>query len=187
MKNSHNIVFVIVCVIVFAFTACHKRVGPTSLRVVDPVRHYFPLVQGEEMRMNWIIVNTGKLPFIITDIQPATLSIELAQEAPKVIPVGDSLHLSMIYHTDFNIGYSEHIIRIFGNVDNVNDSTTDGVVLLTFDTHIVRPSLGHSDYEERYWEKKAEIEKLVDGERGEQGYYTEELSLEEFLLGEKAH
>ncbi len=156
-------------------SSCHMRVGPTSLQVVDPQRHYYPLVQGEDLRMSYLLINTGRHPFIIQDIQPASLSIELAKDPPNLIPVGDSVFISLIYHTDRNIGYAEHIIRIFGNVCMVNgDSTQFGEVDLTFDTHIVRPSLDQSDYEERYWEKKAANEKLVDGGRGEQGYYTEE-------------
>lgn len=163
------------------FTACHKRVGPTSLRIVDPVRHYYPLVQGEELRMNYLIINTGRNPFIIQDIQPATLNIELEKEPAHLIPAGDSLYLSMIYHTDQNIGFAKHKIRIFGNVDEVNDSAVVGMAILTFDTHIVRPTADQSDYEERYWEKKAANEKLVDGGRGNQGYYTDEDILENQL------
>lgn len=162
------------CSLVVLSSACHKRVGPTTLYILDPERHYLPLVQGEELRMNYMIYNKGRDPFIIEDIQPATLSIEFAKEPPRLIPPGDSAKISMIYHTDRNIGYVEHKIRIFGNVSQYNDSSVQGEVDLTFDTHIVRPSLDQSDYEERYWEKKSKNEKLVDGERGEQGYYTDE-------------
>lgn len=162
-------------------TACHKRVGPTTLHIVDPVRHYLPLVQGEDLRMNYLIINTGHYPFVIADIQPASLSIELGTEPPHLIPVGDSLYLNFIYHTDQNIGYVEHDIRIFGNVNLLDDSATVGMAMLTFDTHIVRPSLDQSDYEERYWERKAQNEKLVGGKRGEQGYYTDEDILEDML------
>lgn len=173
MKYARNIVFVFV--FVFVLVGCHKRVGPTSLQIVDPVRHYLPLVQGEDLRMNYLIINTGRHPFIIQDIQPASLSIELDKEPPHLIPVGDSVHIALIYHTDRNVGYAQHVVRIFGNVNMVNgDSTRTGEVELTFDTHIVRPSIDQSDYEERYWEKKSANEKLVDGGRGEQGYYTDD-------------
>lgn len=173
MKYFRNIVFVFV--FVFVLVGCHKRVGPTTLQVVDPVRHYLPLVQGEDLRMNYLIINTGHHPFIIQDIQPASLSIELGKTPPSLIPVGDSVFINLIYHTDRNVGYAEHVIRVFGNVNVVNgDTTHTGEFDLTFDTHIVRPSLDQSDYEERYWEKKAANEKLVDGGRGEQGYYTDE-------------
>lgn len=165
------------CLAIMA-ASCHKRVGPTSLYIQDPVRHYLPVVQGEDLRMSYLIVNTGTEPFIFQDIQPATLSIEFVEEPPKLIPIGDSVCIDMIYHTDCNIGYVEHEIRIYGNLISLNDSVAEGEALITFDTHIVRPSLDQSDYEERYWEKKAENEKLVDGQRGEQGYYTDEDILE---------
>lgn len=182
MKNLRNIIGLVLLVFVGLFgTACHKRVGPTSLTVVDPVRHYYPLVQGEDLRMNYLIINTGMYPFIIQDIQPASLSVELEKEPPHLIPIGDSLSLSLVFHTDRNIGFAEHIVRIYGNVNQVNDTTTAGEVTLTFDTHIVRATVDQSDYEERYWEKKAQNEKLVDGDRGEQGYYTDEDVLENEL------
>lgn len=158
-----------------ALSSCHKRVGPTTLRIVDPIRHYYPLVQGEDLKMNYLIINTGHYPFIIQDIQPASLSVELTKEHPHLIPSGDSLNVSLVFHTDRNIGYAQHKIRIFGNVSMVNDTLeVMGEAVLTFDTHIVHPTLDQSDYEERYWEKKANSEKRVNGTRGEQGYYTDE-------------
>lgn len=157
------------------------RVGPTNLHIVDPVRHYLPLVQGEDLKMHYTVVNVGRNPLIIQDIQPASLSIEVVKDPPKMVPAGDSLDICLVFHTDRNIGYSEHLIRIFGNIKHVNDSATNGLAILTFDTHIVRPTVDQSDYEERYWTKKAADEKLVDGTRGEQGYYTDEDILENQL------
>lgn len=171
---ARALVFVFVALCAFVFTSCHKKVGPTHLHIIDPQRHYLPLVQGEDLKMSYRIINVGKDPFIIQDIQPASLSVEFTKTPPKLIPIGDSIDICLTYHTDRNIGYAEHIIRIFGNVNLVNDSTAEGIAELTFDTHIVRPSLDQSDYEERYWEKKSANEKLVDGLRGEQGYYTDD-------------
>lgn len=132
--------------------------------------------------MNYLIINTGRYPFIIQDIQPASLSVELTKEAPHLIPSGDSLNICMVFHTDRNIGYAQHKVRIFGNVNMVNDTIpVEGEALLTFDTHIVRPTVDQSDYEERYWEKKSANEKLVNGTRGEQGYYTDEDIIENAL------
>lgn len=173
-KIKHKISLIALCCLAMAGSGCHKRVGPTQLRIVDPVRHYYPLVQGEDLKLNYLIVNTGKVPFIIQDVQPASLSIELTQTPPKLVPSGDSVHISLVYHTDLNIGYVSHKIRIFGNVIQVNDSAVSGEAELFFDSHIVRPTLDKSDYEERYWERKSANEKLVEGTRGEQGYYTDE-------------
>lgn len=174
-KIRHIAPIALLCGLSLLGTACHKRVGPTTLKIVDPIRHYYPLVQGEDLYMNYLIINTGRAPFIIQDIQPASLSIELAKTPPHLIPTGDSLYLSLIFHTDQNIGYVEHKIRIYGNVAHLNDSSAVmGEAVLSFDTHIVRPTLDQSDYEERFWEKKSANEKFVEGERGNQGYYTDE-------------
>lgn len=169
----YNIYLALIGGLATMLTACHKRVEPTDLIIPDPVRHYYPLVQGEDLRMNYLIVNAGKSPFIIQDVQPSTLSIELGKTPPNLVPAGDSAYISLIFHTDRNIGYAKHKIRIFGNIVHVNDSTVEGEAVLTFDTHIVHPTLDQSDYEERYWAKKAANEKLVDGLRGEQGYFTD--------------
>lgn len=181
MRSLFRHPILIILLLSSCLLSCHKRVGPTSLTIVDPVRHYYPLVQREDLRMNYLVINTGRYPFIIQDLQPASLSIELTKKLPHLIPVGDSLNISLVYHTDRNIGYVEHKIRIFGNVNLLNDSSIVGEADLTFDTHIVRPSLDQSDYEERYWKKKSLDEKLVDGTRGEQGYYTDEDILENQL------
>lgn len=171
----------IITALVLTGIGCRKRVGPTTLYIQDPVRHYLPIVQGEDLRMNYLIVNTGRQPFIIQDIQPATLSIEFLKTPPRLIPVGDSANIAMVFHSDKNVGYVEHIIRIYGNVNALNDSAIIGEADILFDTHIVRPSIDQSDYEERYWEQKALNEKLVEGTRGEKGYYTDEDILENQL------
>ena len=33
---------------------------PTSIEIMDPVRHYYPVVQGEKFEININIKNTGK-------------------------------------------------------------------------------------------------------------------------------
>lgn len=178
MNFSHN-THTLIAILAIALTlcACHKRVGPTQLQIVDPNRHYYPVVQGEELRMSYLIINRGRHPFVIQDVQPADMNINLAREAPHVLPPHDSLFLAFVYRTERNVGFSEQKIRIFGNVSHVNDTieTPDGVATIKFDVHIVRPTLGQVDYEEIYYARRPKVEEWVDGTRGEQGYYTDEM------------
>lgn len=157
-------------------SSCVKYVNNTDIHIIDPDRHYYAVVQGEDVRMAYRLVNVGNSPLVISDIQPATPDIELYREAPKVVPVHDSVTLQFVYHTHCNISYTEHLIRIFGNIATVNgvrDTLQEGVALLHFDINIVRPTLDGSDHEEWYYRHRPRWEDLVDGTRGEQGYYTD--------------
>ena len=42
---------------------------PTSIEIMDPVRHYYPVVQGEKFEIYINIKNTGKHFLKITDVQ----------------------------------------------------------------------------------------------------------------------
>lgn len=148
--------------------SCRKTIGPTEIGVVDSVRHYYPVVQGVDVRMSYRIYNAGSRPLVIADILPSCSMIELVGELPHLIPRRDSADLNMIFHTDKNIGYAEHKVRLYGNFN-------DGTCTLRFDVNIVRPSLDRSDYEEIYFARlAATMEEAVDGKMGEKGYYTDE-------------
>lgn len=149
------------------FSSCRKTVQPTEIFIYDPVRHYFPVVQGDELRLSYRVRNAGKDVLVFTDIQPACLAIERIDDSPSFLLPGDSCDLCFIFHSWQNIGNVEHIIRLFGNFEN-------GEACLTFDVNVVRPTIDGSDYEEIYYRHQSEHERLVDGHRGEKGYYTDE-------------
>ena len=60
------------------FTGCRKEIGATNVRLKDPVRHYIPILQGDDLQMLWWLYNDGPNPLIITDIQPACSAISMA-------------------------------------------------------------------------------------------------------------
>lgn len=41
-------------------SSCSKRVQPTSVEVKDPVRHYFPILQGQKLELMFPVTNTGE-------------------------------------------------------------------------------------------------------------------------------
>lgn len=129
--------------LLLALCGCYKQVGPTHLYVQDPVRHYLPIVQGNKLKLEWKLRNDGPYPLVIEDIQPACMAIELVSEVPHVIAAGDSLYIIYEFNTDYTIGFAQHYIRIFGNI------VPDGHKTLSFDVHVVRPALDHSDTEEK--------------------------------------
>lgn len=156
-----------------AVGSCTQTIGPTSILAKDSVRHYYPLIQRDELRMTWEITNMGPEPLIITDILPAVSAITLESAFPEIIPVGETEKLNFIYRSDMNIGYVEHKIRLYGNI------LPEGVCELTFDTHIVRPTVDGSDWEEIFSDQQRAEKDLVDGEQGEKGYWVGDGTAEE--------
>lgn len=124
---------------------CRKIVGPTRVYVVDPVRHYLPILQGDILRMYWTIQNGGPEPLVIDEIQPSCSAITLHSQYPDVIIKGDSCILVFDFDTDKNILLTHHIIRIFGNIDPT------GVIEMEFDVNIVRHTPDQSDFEEHHF------------------------------------
>ncbi|MDD4760940.1 MAG: DUF1573 domain-containing protein, partial [Bacteroidaceae bacterium] len=59
----------IICML--CFFSCAKKVGPTTVQVEDSIRHYYPLVLGDNLDVVYKVTNTGFSPLVITDIQPS--------------------------------------------------------------------------------------------------------------------
>lgn len=145
-----------------------KELKPTVMCIKDSIRHYYPVVLGDELSITCQIANDGKEPLAITDIQPSNFSISLTSPMPSIIPPGSKEYVNFVFHTEKNVGFAEHEIRFFGNI------IPNGVATLTFDTHIVRPTIDQSDYEEVFFNQKRNLlEELVDGELGQKGYWVD--------------
>lgn len=157
---------------VLALSSCdkllHKTLSPTSVCIKDSVRHYYPIVLGDELSITCMLSNEGEEPLAITDIQPSNFNIVLNSPMPSIIPPGGVEAVNFIFHSEKNVGFAEHKIRFFGNI------IPNGVATLTFDTHIVRPTVERFDYEEVYFDKKRDIiDEFVDGELGQKGYWVD--------------
>lgn len=146
----------------------HKQLEPTVMGIKDSIRHYYPIVLGDELSITCEISNKGDEPLAITDIQPSNFSIEMNSPMPSVIPPHGVGRVNFIFHSEKNVGFAEHKIRFFGNI------VPDGVATLIFDTHIVRPTVDKFDYEEVYFDRKRDLlDELVDGELGQKGYWID--------------
>ena len=145
---------------------CKKRVLPTTVCVVDSIRHYYPVVAGETLNMNFMVKNTGNEPFLIDDIQPSCGCINTSVEV-KVIPPQDSIILNFSFDSSKNVGYVRHCIRLYGNVK------PRGMATLVFDVNVVPSSSDQPDYEEIYKKESDDmIKEMVDGKPSEKGYYV---------------
>lgn len=153
-----------------SFWACKKKIGPTVLMVEDSIRHYYPVVSGEEVNIAFRVTNIGEEPFLIDDIQPSCGCIVNNYTDVKSIPPHDTLTLNFTFQTNKNVGYVRHSIRLFGNV------LPKGFATLVFDINIVPPSDHDPDYEELYSEEKRQqgnVKDLVDGKSSQKGYFVD--------------
>lgn len=153
----------------FSLASCHVTVKPTTVEVLDPVRHYFPIIRTEVLDMTFEITNTGTEPLVITDVLPSCNAIKLVSGYPDIVPPGGTERLNFTYNSDFNVGYSKHDIRLYGNI------LPNGVLTITFDTHVIRPTENSSDYEEIFFKELSLRKNLVDGRMWEKGYWTDSL------------
>lgn len=162
---------VVLMVGMMLLTSCHKKLEPTAIEIEDSIRHYPATVLGDDLEMVYVVRNIGNEMLMISDIQPAVPTIEVDKANVDMIPPGEEALLKFIYHSDKNIGLARHIIRLFGNI------YPSGVAEIIFDTHVVRPSIDLSDYEEYYHEKlKNDAESILDEQKGAKEYLTDTIT-----------
>lgn len=162
---------VVLIVSMMLLTSCHKKLEPTAIEIEDSIRHYPATVLGDDLEMVYVVRNIGNEMLMISDIQPAVPTIEVDKANVNMIPPGEEALLKFIYHSDKNIGLARHIIRLFGNI------YPSGVAEIIFDTHVVRPSIDLSDYEEYYHEKlKNDAESILDEQKGAKEYLTDTIT-----------
>lgn len=121
--------------------ACSGRIEPTSARVVDPVRHYYPMVAGDRLTIAYEIENTGSNPLVISEIQTSCGCLAY-DEGKRIIPAGDKDSVVFSYDSGKNHGRVEHQIRLYGNFES------QSVMLLEFNVEVVPRSEHTQDYEE---------------------------------------
>lgn len=92
MKKISLLFFLIVP---FVFGGCKQKLNPTWVRVPDSVRHYYPIIMGDNIDMTYEIQNAGKEPLIISDIQPSCgCIIQLEKDNVIIFPVKKENSLS---------------------------------------------------------------------------------------------
>ena len=154
-----------------ALAGCTTRVQYTMVELRDPVRHYYPILQGQELQVTVRVNNTGKVPLVVKDIQPSCGCIVVDGDHELVVPPERSVYVTLRYDSRKNVGRVEHSVRFWGNI------SPNGMAELRFDVHVVPDANYHHDYEEMY-DKEESARKLRDylksrGETSGLGYYTD--------------
>lgn len=157
------------CFTVLCFVACDKQLKPASVIVVDPIRHYYPVIQGEMMELSYEIENISDNPLFIQEMQTTCGCVISRDDLPIVILPHKVGYIRFTFNTIKNTGYVDHFIYCYGNFQ---DSTC---IELEFDTNVVPRADYVHDYEQLWQEQNTDaksIRDFVDGTPGQKGYYT---------------
>lgn len=147
------------------FSVENKR---TTISVVDPVRHYSPILFGQVLEVVYTIENTGNEPLFVTDIHVSGGCELSSKTSVKVLPVKGKGYVHVLYDSRKNIGYVKNYVTIYANFQSGEKKE------LTFDLNVVPNAHYTKDYEEVYKEKERTfIEELVDGSENERKYIVE--------------
>jgi len=154
--------------ILVVITSCDFKENLVDVEIVDPVRHYYPIVQGQELNILIKLENKSDAPFKITDILTSCGCVIVKKGAFEVVPAQSTGYVELIYNSNKNIGLVNHFIYIYGNLNKANKLEAN------FDVHVVPDALYTPDYEELYRrevEENGGVKNLVEGEENTKGYY----------------
>ena len=111
--------------VMFIFTlcclhACDKKLKPASVILVDPVRHYYPVIQGEMMDVSYEFENTSDNPLFIQEVQTTCGCLVPKSELPIVVLPHKVGSIKLTFNTIKNTGYVNHFIYCYGNKSKVH-------------------------------------------------------------------
>lgn len=164
---------VLTIVVVLTFPSCkEKNLKEADVAIQDVDRHYYPVIQGEILPINYEIENISDIPLVIQEIQTSCGCLVPFDDLPIMVLPNKKNTIRLGYNSIKNTGFVEHQVYLYGNF---KDSTYR---LLTFDTNVVPPADYTRDYEVLFHEQAQggplKVEDLVDGNSADKGYYTDE-------------
>lgn len=168
-RAKYSLIVVLQLVAVFVFSSCKSDVGYTTIHIEDSIRHYYPILQGQELKIALKIDNTGEHPLVVRDIQTSCGCVTTDFTGRTIIPPGRHMFVTIVYDSNKNSGWVEHTVRFWGNME------PDGRAIMKFDVNIVPDANNHYDYEQLFDMNRAKLKDLVDGIGTETGlgYYTD--------------
>jgi len=138
----------------------------TTIDIEDPVRHYSPVVQGEEQDINIRILNTGENLLRISKVYPSC-GCTIAKFPETAIAPGKAGIIELKYNSNKNIGYVGVYTTIVTNTKEKSNT-------VFFDLNVVPDADYIKDYEELYfeehYEESAPIEKINYEKPVKRGY-----------------
>lgn len=168
-----SVAFILMMGTIVTFSSCKdKNLKEADVAIEDVDRHYYPVIQGEILPINYEIENVSDIPLVIQEIQTSCGCLIPFDDLPIMVLPGRKNTIRLGYNSIKNTGFVEHQVYLYGNF---KDSTYR---LLTFDTNVVPPADYTRDYEVLFHEQAEQgtlkVEDLVDGTAETKGYYTDE-------------
>lgn len=161
----------LLALLALSLAACTSRVQFTTVEIKDPIRHYYPILQGQELTVMVRVNNTGKVPLVVKDVQPSCGCIILENDREIVVPPDRSMYVTLKYDSRKNVGKVEHSVRFWGNI------APSGMAEMRFDVNVVPDASYHHDYEELFdkTESMQRMRDFVDGVNSQTGlgYYVD--------------
>ena len=151
--------------------SCHKELKPATVIIKDPVRHYYPVLQGEQLYVSYEIENTSDNPLFIQEIQTTCGCVTARERLPIVILPHKVGIVGVEFNTIKNSGYVCHYVYCYGNFQ---DST---YIEMQFDTNVVPSADYVHDYEQLWQEfehSNKHVQSAKDGTASQKGYTTED-------------
>lgn len=148
----------------------------TTIEIEDPIRHYYPILQGQKQNITMKITNTGDAPLKIFKVLPSC-GCTVAKATTSAIAPGNYALLEMEYNSIKNIGK-------VGIYTTLVCNTKKHYHTVYFDLNVVPDALYTKDYEELYHieqeEQKSGALELVEGETNERGYIVDSTEVRKF-------
>lgn len=152
-----------------AIDPCSVVVKDSLNKFNDSIRHYYPVLQGEVLEIDYELENRSDSSLFIQEVQTSCGCLALRDHLPIVILPHKTNFLHLEFDTSKNSGYVAHYVDLYGNFKNAD------YIELAFDVNIVPPADYHHDYEdvwhEQYGSINGAIRDFVNGESSQKGYY----------------
>lgn len=175
-SNKNHIVLLILALFPLFLIGCKQELPLTSLEIEDPVRAYYPILQGQKQNIVVKITNTGENALKIKDVLPSCGCTVVTFPKSAIRP-GEHHFIEMEYNSNKNIGDVRIYTTILAN-------TKEGSHTFVFNINVVPNALYTPDYEELYHieekENKGFIQEMVEGKTNQRGYIIDSTEVRKF-------
>lgn len=141
--NNHKIAFLPILLFIISFSACQNDANPNDLTTVlieDPIRHYSPVIQGQDQDIIVKVFNTGDNLLKISKVYPSC-GCTIAKFPESAIAPGEFGLVELKYNSNKNIGY----VGVYTTIVTNSKKRSETVF---FDLNVVPDADYIKDYEE---------------------------------------
>lgn len=179
--NIMNRVYLSLLCLIVGLWGCNinpdkSKLPKTTLRVIDSIKHYYPIRHKKEIDLVYKVLNTGQNPLAIFNVE-ASCGCTIPEIPKGPIQAGKIGIINIKYISEGLFGYNKHYVTFESNTPPFTKHT------LIFDVVVVADEFGYGDgFDYRYeagQNSKSALEEAVDGDETEQGYYTDSNSFKE--------